>query len=104
LQQIANDNKLTNNANYKAWVASHPPETILAANIARARLVRKYKSKPLRKITDDRLPKRPATPYALFIRSRWASGDLQYDKISGVFSSLAAEWKVMTESEKKASP
>ncbi|KAM0332361.1 hypothetical protein ACHAQA_002638 [Verticillium albo-atrum] len=79
LKELAEKNKLANNAAYKAWVESHTPQEIHAANNARNALRRKLnKGKGTTHrfaIRDERLPKRATTAYNLFFKARWASGE-----------------------------
>lgn len=107
LQSAADSNRTANAASYKAWVQSHTPEQIHEANLSRARLARLAQkgatnAKAPRKIVDERLPKRPGNAYALFIKERWASGDVN-GEVGAVGLELAREWKGLSESEKKVS-
>ena len=67
-------------AEYNAWVKSHTPEEIRLANNARKQLRRKLADKGkkapalTRLIEDDRLPKRPISPYTIFFAERQATG------------------------------
>ncbi|KEZ44200.1 hypothetical protein SAPIO_CDS3132 [Scedosporium apiospermum] len=102
LQETAESNRQANIDAYKTWVESHSAEEIYKANLARGRLSRKY-NKSHRKITDERLPKRPLTAYSLFVKARWASGDVSNvaSTAAGAARILADEWKALPESEKK---
>jgi hypothetical protein len=100
LRSTAESNKLANNAAYKAWVESHTPDDVSAANTARRRLVSKYGVR-VRAIRDDRQPKRPQVSFALFTKSRWGSGDLNGQPVVEALRSVAQEWKALPPSEKK---
>ncbi|KAI0817473.1 hypothetical protein GGR55DRAFT_20478 [Xylaria sp. FL0064] len=96
--------KASNEVNYKAWLESHSPQEIYEANLARKTLKRKYNipKGPVKTLPDHRLPKRPSTPFALFTKARWASGD--YSGESGLASkapAIAQEWKKLTPAERK---
>ncbi|EFQ26395.1 HMG box protein [Colletotrichum graminicola] len=102
LQEKADENKLVNNATYKAWVESHTPQDIAAANRARLRLRKASGRLTPAPIRDDRLPTQPVTPYALFIKARWASGDYAGSLVPEVSSRISKEWRDLSESEKGA--
>lgn len=79
------------------------------ANKARRQLRRKLeaqKSKLPRAvrhaIPDDRLPKGPSRPFALFAKARWASGDLS-GNVADVSRQLGEEYKQLSPAEKKVS-
>ncbi|KAL0938920.1 HMG box protein [Colletotrichum truncatum] len=100
LQQTAEENKLTNNAAYKAWVESHTPQEVADANRARARL-RSARGKDVpRAIRDERQPKRPQSAYTIFTAARWANGDFAGQRANDVSRRLADEWKNLPQSEK----
>ncbi|CAI4216766.1 unnamed protein product [Parascedosporium putredinis] len=100
LQEKADANRLANVDAYKAWVESHTAQQIHEANLARARLNRKH-DKSHRKISDDRQPKRPSTAYSLYVKARWASGEVSAVSAAEASKGLAAEWKGLSESEKQ---
>ena len=105
LEITANENKLANDAAYKAWVESHSPIETDAANRARQRL-RKISVAHKRKgdIKDERLPKRSLTAFTQYSQSRWQSGDFTGEPFQGVAKSIAQEWKSLTPAEKKVCP
>ncbi|EOO02076.1 putative hmg box protein [Phaeoacremonium minimum UCRPA7] len=100
-KEIAEKNKLTNNAEYKAWVESHTPEAIHDANKARQRLKRVFKQPIKGFIQDDRQPKRAVSAYSLFTKSRWASGSWPGQKAPEVAVILAREWKSLGDAERQ---
>ncbi|GKT42209.1 uncharacterized protein ColSpa_02390 [Colletotrichum spaethianum] len=100
LQEKADENKLTNNAAYKAWVESHTPQAVAEANRARAKLRKVSGRKVPAPIRDDRQPKKPQTPFALFTKARWASGDFAGLRPSDVARRVGDEWKALSEPEK----
>lgn len=101
LEAIATQNKIANAASYKAWVVAHTPAEIAAANKARTRLRRLDVAGSPRTIKDERQPKRPATAYALFVKSRWQSGELQSQEFLATASEIANQWKSLSDVEKK---
>ncbi|OIW35164.1 hypothetical protein CONLIGDRAFT_689410 [Coniochaeta ligniaria NRRL 30616] len=101
LEITASENKLANDAAYRAWVESHSPVEIDAANRARQRLRRLLPAHKKGDIKDDRLPKQPASPYAAYIASRWKSGELAGESFKDASSDSASKWKSMSAAEKK---
>ncbi|KDN71141.1 putative HMG box protein [Colletotrichum sublineola] len=100
LQEKADENKLINNANYKAWVESHTPQAVAQANLARLHL-RKARGRAIpAPIRDDRQPTRPPNAYMLFVKSRWASGDFADLPLLEASSRIGEEWKGLSESRK----
>jgi hypothetical protein len=95
---------LANEAAYKAWVESHTPDEIRAANLARLSLKRKVGKKGSGKYTpieDPRIPKRPRGALAVFTKERWASGDLKGIPLVVATKSLKNEWSTLSAAEKK---
>jgi hypothetical protein len=107
---LANEAKAENEAAYKTWISQYTPLQIREANNARATLNR-LKAKPdnhvripsvlCTPLQDDRLPKRPLPPYTFFFRERITSGDFKNIPITQSAKLVSAEWKALTESEKK---
>ncbi|KAM0563978.1 hypothetical protein ACHAPJ_000186 [Fusarium lateritium] len=90
-------NRAKNSENYKAWVESHEPARIYLANKARRRLEH-LTGKSYKKITDERLPKRPNGSYALFVvdnHSRFDNADA-----AERFKELSQAWKELSPVEK----
>jgi hypothetical protein len=87
------------------WVHSHTPDEIRIANNARIQLRRQFKDRVsprgLRKIEDDRAPKRPALAYATFFGDRSVSPDFKTIKVSDRAKLIAQEWKALNAGEKK---
>ncbi|KAL9946487.1 hypothetical protein ACHAQF_002088 [Verticillium nonalfalfae] len=104
LKDLAEKNKVANNAAYKAWVESHTPAEIVAANNARNVLRRKVnKGKGVTHrfpIRDERLPKRPTTVYNLFFKARWASGDFS-GSVTEATRTIAEEYKQLSEEQRQ---
>lgn len=98
LQEIADKNRIANQATLKAWVLSYTPTQIREANLARARLAKLANKKSSHKIVDDRIPKRPTSSYFIFYKGR-------YNGSSGpVFEQVkqaAQEWNKMSAAERK---
>ncbi|KAF7537552.1 hypothetical protein G7054_g3618 [Neopestalotiopsis clavispora] len=102
LKRTAEENKLQNEAKYKAWVESYPVEEIQKANRARQLLKRKYDcpKKVLHLLKDDRRPMGTRGPFAYFTKARWASGDFENRSAPEVLKIVSEEWKNMSESDK----
>ncbi|KAI1458995.1 hypothetical protein F4805DRAFT_98021 [Annulohypoxylon moriforme] len=103
LQAAAQQNKLTNAATYKAWVETHTPQDIHAANKARRLLKKKHNYPPksqLKLIRDGRLPKQPTTPYSLFTKARWASGDFANRTVADSAKQIGQEWRNLPDAER----
>jgi hypothetical protein len=109
---LANEKVKQLRADYAAWLRSHTPEQIRLANNARQLLKKRMAagktgksrvvaSKHLSQIKDDRLPKRPATAYNLFISERHSSGDFKGIDNLESFKLMAAEWKALNAAEKE---
>jgi hypothetical protein len=95
-------------AEYNAWIRSHTPAQILAANNARAQLRTKLKGKRkaghpayTAKLVDDRQIKRPAGPYQIFFTERHNSGDMKGIAVAESAKIIGAEWKSLSAGEKK---
>ncbi|KAI0447907.1 hypothetical protein F4803DRAFT_189714 [Xylaria telfairii] len=105
LKSVAEKNKLANAAAYKAWVESHSVQDIYDANRARRSLKKKFDipKKSVKVIDDVRIPKRPATPFGLFTKARWASGEYSTEgvRITDITLRIASEWKEQTAAQRK---
>ncbi|KAF5019730.1 hypothetical protein F66182_8255 [Fusarium sp. NRRL 66182] len=64
-------NREKNRENLEAWVKAHEPARIYLANKARRRLAF-LTGKAYKRIHDDRLPERPAGPYAIFVTENYS--------------------------------
>ncbi|KAI1804017.1 hypothetical protein F4811DRAFT_302342 [Daldinia bambusicola] len=106
LHTTAEQNKTKNVAAYTAWVESLTPEQTVAANKARHLLKRKfnYPVSPhvVRLIHDPRIPKRPITPFSLFTKARWASGDFSGRPFAEVAREISKEWLKLPDVERHA--
>ncbi|KAK0730666.1 hypothetical protein B0H67DRAFT_45680 [Lasiosphaeris hirsuta] len=101
LQAVAIQNKVANTASMKAWVLAHTPAEIAAANKARSALrLQDGRLKP-HTLKDDRLLRRPASPYALFVKSRWQSGEIERKGFLAGSKEIAIQWKALTDAERK---
>ncbi|KAK3182222.1 hypothetical protein K4F52_006399 [Lecanicillium sp. MT-2017a] len=98
LQDVAQDNQAMNKETRRRWVESYPPEAIYMANLARRRLSRKLNKRRTHLIHDDRLPKRAATPYTLFLKERYHT--VSQDSAQETFRVVGQEWKSLPDSEK----
>ncbi|KAL4779522.1 hypothetical protein BJX76DRAFT_340525 [Aspergillus varians] len=94
---VADANRAANAAAYEAWVQSHTPLQILEANKARRRLA-KINNKKVMLIRDDRLVKRPVSPWILFFQER---RDKNTATVSDMTQNVSAEWKSLPEAEKE---
>ena len=110
--RIANERTAAQQAQYKAWIESHTPEQIREANAARAMLRRKHKlsGKELKtsqhpshtsKLIDERQPKHPGSPFTVFTKIRFASGDFKNIRVIEAIKLVANEWKALSADEKK---
>jgi hypothetical protein len=86
---------------YKEWVETHAPEAIRIANNARLMLTRKYKKRSFQQIQDSRLPKRPILPRSIFLRDRYASGDLKGIPFADASKLIHREYDALSPSERK---
>lgn len=95
------ENKAINAANYKAWVESHTVAEIDAAVRARRRLARDFNLNIKHaKITDERMPKRPAVAgWSYYIKAKRT--DQAGVPLTQMAKNLAQEWKAMSPTEKK---
>lgn len=78
---------------------SHTIEDIYKANLARTRLTRVHNVKT-RKITDERVPKRPVTAFAHFVKARMSN----YNEGQGMLAAvkdISAVWKSLSAAEKR---
>ncbi|KAI9862580.1 MAG: hypothetical protein M1813_004432 [Trichoglossum hirsutum] len=101
-ESVANQNKATNEVNYKKWLESHTPEQIRTANKARASLRRRSPGhRAFPKLKDERLVPRPLTSFMLFARERRASEDLGHLKATEVGALMGKQWRELPENEKK---
>ncbi|KAI1820230.1 hypothetical protein F4861DRAFT_523838 [Xylaria intraflava] len=105
LETKSKENRVLNEAAYKAWVESHTPQQIYDANNARRLLKKKYnipKGK-LQLIQDTRLPKRPVGAFLLFSKSRWESGDFPTGMpLTESAAKITAEWKELSAADRQA--
>ncbi|KPM39494.1 hypothetical protein AK830_g7076 [Neonectria ditissima] len=99
LEATAQANRLTNEANYKAWVESYPVERIYLANKARRRLARKL-GQVVRVIRDDRLPSFPGHAYANFVKGRF-HGTAGNASMLETMKVVGSEWKSLSDAEKQ---
>lgn len=95
------ENKATNAANYKKWVESHTPAEIVAAVNARHRLNRDFDQKIKHpRITDERLPKRPAVVgWSYYVKAK--AGENPGLSLGDLSKTLSAQWKSLSANEKK---
>ncbi|KAF2120515.1 hypothetical protein BDV96DRAFT_641193 [Lophiotrema nucula] len=104
---LTSERNAARKAEYNAWVRSYTPEQIRIANNARARLRKllkgKQKSAPAHtaKIQDDRQYKKGPTSYAMFIKDRYASGDLKGIGVGEAAKLISNEWKSLSAGEKQ---
>ncbi|PPJ60292.1 hypothetical protein CBER1_01319 [Cercospora berteroae] len=89
-------------AEYKRWIASHSPNEIRLANLARAQLRRQYPTQKGKwaELSDERRPKRPTTAYLNFGIDRQSSGDFANIKVTERSKLISQEWKALSQNEK----
>lgn len=99
---LAREDDVNKKRNFQEWLQSHTPTQIYHANLARKKLrFRLSNSSKYRDIVDDRLVKRPQTPYIIFHGERLASGAYSGMSMGQAAKEIAAEFKALSESEKK---
>ncbi|KAH7414298.1 hypothetical protein DE146DRAFT_31341 [Phaeosphaeria sp. MPI-PUGE-AT-0046c] len=104
---LANEQNAVRQAEYEAWIKSHTPAQIRAANNARTQLRKMLKDVTKRRpahtapLKDDRRVKRPISQYAYFAMERWASGDMKGIAVGDAGKVIGAEWKALSAGEKK---
>lgn len=106
-QRKAAEINAANQEAIRAWVNSHTTDEIRQANNARRRLRRMLagvrKSGPAHTcpIADDRVPKRPTTPYLKFFITRYNAG--VYNGLVPKEASKVAsgEWKALSDAERQ---
>ena len=105
---LAHELTATRRAEFRAWVHSHTPQEIHAANNARHHLrklmqgtMKKKHPAHTAKIDDDRQPKGVTNAYARFVKERHATGDYKNIKITEASKLAAEEWKALGAAEKK---
>ncbi|KAL2017814.1 hypothetical protein VTK56DRAFT_1616 [Thermocarpiscus australiensis] len=101
LDDIARQNKVTNETAYKNWIESHTPQEIHDANYARSVLRRSFKIPARHQIPDSRFPKKPLNPYASYVKSRIHSPDLANLPPRDRLASIGKEWKSLSDAEKQ---
>ncbi|KAL8733736.1 MAG: hypothetical protein Q9166_001929 [cf. Caloplaca sp. 2 TL-2023] len=102
--RIANQNKATNESKYQEWIRSYTPTQIHEANNARTLLKRRSKSKTTKwaKLRDERLVTRSSGSYIMFHTQRYRSGDFAGMKLPEAAKLIGAEWRELSESDKKS--
>lgn len=105
---VAHEKTAARQTEYRAWVHSHTPEQIHAANNARNQLRRLLATEDSKghphntqKIQDDRVPKKALSAYILYFKERQASGDFNNIKVSDAGRLAGEEWRSLAASEKK---
>ncbi|KAL8884337.1 MAG: hypothetical protein Q9215_007588 [Flavoplaca cf. flavocitrina] len=99
---IANQNKASYDTKYREWILSHSPLKILEANNARAALKKRSKGqRSWPKLHDERLVTRQRGPYIKFSIQRHRSGDFAGIPLGEAGKLIAAEWRELSEDEKK---
>ncbi|KAL8914661.1 MAG: hypothetical protein Q9172_007045 [Xanthocarpia lactea] len=98
---IANQNKVTNDSNYREWILTHSPAEINDANRARKALKSRLMSSSFPKLHDERLVTGRRTPYINFMVQRHRSGDFAGVSIPEAAKLISAEWRALSESDKK---
>ncbi|KAK7701113.1 hypothetical protein SLS64_010445 [Diaporthe eres] len=100
LEDIATQNKAINAGNWKTWLESHSVTEIREANVARRRLKRDFKITPFPiRLVDERVPKRPAGPYAYFVKAKRTDTTVAPGKTFG--KELSEQWHALSPTEKK---
>ncbi|KAL8776996.1 MAG: hypothetical protein Q9213_008048 [Squamulea squamosa] len=101
---VANQNKATNDSKYREWILSHSPKEIYEANRARRTLKSRLKTpRSWPKLQDERLVTGRRSPYIRFHIQRRRSGDFAGLTIGEAAKLIGAEWRGLSESDKKVS-
>lgn len=98
-------NKLANDAALRSWLQTHTPKEIIEANFARSRLntLEAYK-KHVSALHDDRIPRRPISPWLLFTSQRLRTTDRSTTEArSQALKDIAAAWRALSDSERQVS-
>ncbi|KAF5986833.1 transcription factor A, mitochondrial [Fusarium bulbicola] len=90
-------NRQKNLATYKAWIETHEPARVYLANKARRRLAF-LTGKPVKQISDERLPLRPTGSYSLFLVDNWSK--IQAETSQSKFKEIGESWKDVNPTEK----
>ncbi|KAF4946219.1 hypothetical protein FGADI_11353 [Fusarium gaditjirri] len=97
LSRRAVANRQKNLATYKAWVETHEPARIHLANKTRRRLAF-LTGKPVKQISDERLPQRPASSYSLYLVDNWDNSHAETSQAK--FKEISESWKDVNPTEK----
>ena len=65
------------------------------------RRLARSKFRKLPQLKDERVPKRPLSPYAAFVRDRWASGDMKHIGVGAAGKLTSTEWKELPASTRE---
>ena len=87
----------------EAWINSLTPDDIRRANNARRQLKGLGVKAAYPQIKDTRQVKRPATAHGLFLRYRYASGDMEHIKTAEAMNQIMREWKDLPSTDKSVS-
>ena len=94
---------MTNGSKYREWILTYSPAEINDANKARKALKSRLKSSSFPKLHDERLVTGPRTAYVNFSAQRHRSGDFAGMSITEASKLISAEWRALSESDKKVS-
>ncbi|PCD45297.1 hypothetical protein AU210_000737 [Fusarium oxysporum f. sp. radicis-cucumerinum] len=97
LSRRAVANRQKNLATYKAWVETHEPARIHLANKTRRRLAF-LTGKPVKQISDERLPQRPTGSYSLYLVDNWDKSHAETNQAK--FKEIGESWKDVNPTEK----
>ncbi|KAI4248096.1 MAG: hypothetical protein L6R40_001185 [Gallowayella cf. fulva] len=101
---LANQNKAAYESTYQEWIRSHTPTQIHEANKARKLLRSRTSSRSWQKLHDERQVSRLRGGYISFSIQRFRSGDFSGMRVSESSKLIGAEWRGMSESDKKFLP
>lgn len=101
--QLAKQSTADRTVAYNAWIVSHTPQEISAANAARTTLRRKFAIKTNRLVDQRAVPRSSA--YIIFSTERLNSGEFQGIAVPERMRLIGKEWQALSAAEKKvASP
>ncbi|PLB43936.1 hypothetical protein P170DRAFT_514233 [Aspergillus steynii IBT 23096] len=102
---IAQSNREEDLAKYEKWVKSHSPVEIRNANRARRTLTRLLangrRTSRFNLLEDDRLVKRPKTPFVFYYQERTGAGDFKHMQLPDMMRLIREEYNGLTPSEKQ---
>jgi hypothetical protein len=105
LEAVAQQNKVANEINRKAWVESYTVHQIHEANLARNLLRRKYSIRAKYAIPDPRFPTKYSSAYISHFKARAHAPEFQAIRSpQEKLKAIADEWKNLDAEGRKVCP